>query len=102
MVENLSRTRLWHMIDFFYNLMYIAVLGSKEGNITFVNLETHEDFVMIKLKYSISKLEMITATTHKVNFFDNFQYFLLSKVFINPHCGWGDMESFVGTRNCKM
>jgi hypothetical protein len=42
-------------------LIFSAILGSKEGSVTFVNFETQEDFIMIKLKFSITKMNLVVS-----------------------------------------
>jgi hypothetical protein len=46
--------------------MLSGVLGTRDGSITFVNMETQEDYVMIKLKHAITKLELVSTPSFKV------------------------------------
>eukprot|EP01118_Nematostelium_gracile_P007500 TRINITY_DN2449_c0_g1_i3.p1 TRINITY_DN2449_c0_g1~~TRINITY_DN2449_c0_g1_i3.p1 ORF type:complete len:278 (+),score=65.97 TRINITY_DN2449_c0_g1_i3:75-836(+) len=38
-----------------------AILGTKEGAISFLNFETKEDLVLIKLKHNIMKMELVSS-----------------------------------------
>lgn len=68
-----------------------GILGSKEGSITFVNFETQEDFVMIKLKFAVTKMELVAGTS--------FKYLLIStfdggywKALLEQEVGKGQFE----------